>query len=90
MSVVEKAIEAGRCVVALGAAQLREAEVMLALRERASLVPLALSGPAQSPVVTISESALAKLAQPGSVLGSSRFVPGFGAEADCRLSASTF
>jgi hypothetical protein len=31
MSMVEKAVEAGRCAVAVGAAQLRDPEVMLAL-----------------------------------------------------------
>jgi tetratricopeptide (TPR) repeat protein len=46
MSRVEKAIESGKCVVAVGAALLRDPEVMFALRTRQGLSPMALSGPA--------------------------------------------
>jgi tetratricopeptide (TPR) repeat protein len=46
MSRVEKAIESGKCVVAVGAALLRDPEVMFALRARQGLQPMALSGPA--------------------------------------------
>jgi len=68
MSLVQKAIEAGRCVVAVGAAQLKDPDVMLALKERAGMPALALSGPAQAPVQAIHELSVARLAGPGAVL----------------------
>ncbi|MBA2319610.1 MAG: tetratricopeptide repeat protein [Deltaproteobacteria bacterium] len=50
---------AGRCVVAVSGALLRDAEVMLAIAERPGLSALALSGPAQAPVLAVGESSLA-------------------------------
>jgi tetratricopeptide (TPR) repeat protein len=59
MSVVESAVAAGRCAVAVSGALLRDAEVMLAITERPGLSALALSGPAQAPVVAVGETGLA-------------------------------
>jgi hypothetical protein len=59
MSRVEKAIESGKCVVAVGAALLRDPEVMFALRARQGLQPMALSGPAVAHVAqTVTADAL--------------------------------
>ncbi len=69
MNQVEKAIEAGRCALAISGSLLRDAEVMLALSERAALSPMALSGPAVAPVIPVSADGIAAaVAQPGGVL----------------------
>ena len=69
MSRVNAAVEAGQCAVAVSGALLRDADVMLAFSERAGLVPMALSGPAQSPVVGISDAVVARaVAAPNGVL----------------------
>lgn len=69
MNRVEKAIESGRCAIAVGGALLRDPEVMLALSHRATLTPMALGGPAVSPVVPVSSDALARaLAETGGVV----------------------
>lgn len=69
MNRVEKAIESGRCAIAVGGSLLRDPEVMLALSHRAMLQPMALAGPAVSPVVPVSADAVARaLAQPGGVV----------------------
>ncbi len=69
MSRVERAIEAGRCALAVSGSLLRDPEVMLALAERASLTPMALAGPAVSPVSEVLPEGIARaVAQPGGVV----------------------
>ena len=69
MSRVERAIEAGRCALAVSGSLLRDPEVMLALSERASLTPMALAGPAVSPVMKVSAEGIARaVAQPGGLV----------------------
>jgi tetratricopeptide (TPR) repeat protein len=69
MNRVEKAIEAGRCAIAVGGSLLRDPEVMLALTRRAVLTPMALAGPAVAPVMPVSADGVARaLAQPGGVV----------------------
>jgi tetratricopeptide (TPR) repeat protein len=69
MSRVEKAIETGRCALAVSGALLRDPEVMLALTQRASLTPMALAGPAVSPVVPVGPEGIARaVAEPGGVV----------------------
>ncbi len=69
MSRVERAIEAGRCALAVSGSLLRDPEVMLALSERASLTPMALAGPAVSPVLPVTPEGIARaVAQPGGVV----------------------
>ncbi len=69
MSRVERAIEAGRCALAVSGSLLRDPEVMLALTERASLTPMALAGPAVSPVLPVTAEGIARaVAQPGGVV----------------------
>lgn len=69
MNRVEKAIESGRCAIAVGGSLLRDPEVMLALTQRSTLTPMALAGPAVSPVVPVSNDGVARaLAQPGGVV----------------------
>jgi tetratricopeptide (TPR) repeat protein len=70
MSRVEKAIESGKCVVAVGAALLRDPEVMFALRARQGLQPMALSGPAVANLTqSVTADALAAaIAQPGGLV----------------------
>lgn len=69
MSQVDAAIAAGRCALAVSGDLLRSEGVMLALKERAALRPMALSGPAVAPVVAVSDAALARaVARPGGVL----------------------
>jgi tetratricopeptide (TPR) repeat protein len=69
MNRVEKAIESGRCALAVGGSLLRDPEVMLALTERAGLSPMALAGQAVLPVVPVSAGAAsAALSQPGGLL----------------------
>lgn len=60
MDQVVKAVEQGRAALAVSGALLRDPEVMLALTNRAALTPMALAGPAVSPVVPVSEQALAR------------------------------
>lgn len=69
MGRVEKAIEAGRCSIAVGGALLRDPEVMLALTRRAALTPMALAGPTVAPLVAVSPEGVARaIAQPGGIL----------------------
>jgi tetratricopeptide (TPR) repeat protein len=69
MSRVERAIEAGRCALAVSGSLLRDPEVMLALSERASLTPMALAGPAVAPVSEVVPEGIARaVAQPGGVV----------------------
>jgi tetratricopeptide (TPR) repeat protein len=58
MSRVEKAIAGGRCAIGLGAALLRDAEVMRQLTLRSALQPIALSGPAIAPVGPVNDKRL--------------------------------
>lgn len=60
MNQVVKAIEQGRCALAVSGSLLRDPEVMLALTNRAALSPMALAGPAVSPVVPVSEQGVAR------------------------------
>lgn len=69
MNRVVTAVENGRCVLAVSSSLLRDESVLLALRERAALPALALSGPPVSPSVQISEAHLARAtAQPDGVV----------------------
>ncbi len=69
MKAVANAVEAGRCSVAVSSSLLRDPEVMLALKDRAALVPMALSGPATAPVTDVGESGVARaVANPNGVL----------------------
>ncbi|MEZ4239131.1 MAG: tetratricopeptide repeat protein [Myxococcota bacterium] len=69
MNRVERAIEAGRCAIAVGGSLLRDPEVMLALTRRAVLSPMALAGPAVAPVVPVSADGVSRaLTQPGGVV----------------------
>jgi len=69
MNRVEKAIETGRCAIAVGGSLLRDPEVMLALTHRATLSPMALAGPAVSPLVPVSADGVSRaLAQPGGLV----------------------
>ena len=69
MSRVEKAITGGRCAIALGAALLRDAEVMRQVSMRGDLNPMALSGPTVAPVEPVAEhGVLRAIAQPNGVL----------------------
>ncbi len=69
MSRVEKAIETGRCALAVSGALLRDPEVMLALTQRAALTPMALAGPVVAPVVPVGPEGVARaVAQPGGVV----------------------
>ena len=69
MNRVEKAIEAGRCALAVSGSLLRDPEVMLALSDRAALSPMALAGPAVSPVIPVGADGIAPaVAQPGGVV----------------------
>ena len=69
MSRVEKAIESGRCSIAVGGALLRDPEVMLALTRRAGLNPMALAGPTVPPMVAVSVEGVARaIAGPGGVV----------------------
>lgn len=66
MSRVEKAIETGRCAIAVSESLLRDPTVMLALTERAALTPMALAGAPVAPVVPVSAEGVARaVAQPG-------------------------
>ncbi len=60
MSQVAEAISAGRCSLAIGGALLRDPDVMLQLSSRASLKPMALAGPAVSPVVPVGDTGVAR------------------------------
>lgn len=68
MNRVTQAIEAGRCALGVSGSLLNDAEVMLALTERAALPSMALSGHAQAPVTTVNAAALGRTSQPGGVL----------------------
>lgn len=60
MKRVVTAIESGRCAIAVSGSLLNDPEVMLALRDRAALPSMALSGPAMAPVQPVNEGALAR------------------------------
>ncbi len=60
MDQVVEAIENGRCALAVSGSLLRDPEVMLALTRRGALNPMALSGPAVSPVVPVGEAGAAR------------------------------
>ena len=60
MNEVTQAIADGRCALAVSGSLLRDPDVMLALTNRAALVPMALAGPAVSPVVPIGEAGVAR------------------------------
>lgn len=69
MNRVEKAIESGRCALAISGSLLRDPEVMLALSERAALSPMALAGPTVAPVIPVGPDGVAHaVAQPGGVV----------------------
>lgn len=60
MDKIAKAIAEGRCALAVSASLLHDPKVILALTDRAALRPMALSGPAQSPIVAIGETGIAR------------------------------
>jgi len=60
MNEVTQAIADGRCALAVSGSLLRDPDVMLALTNRAALVPMALAGPAVSPVIPIGEAGVAR------------------------------
>lgn len=60
MSLVESAIQGGRCSLAISGDLLRDENVMLALKERGSLSPMALSGPPVAPVVAVGPAGVAR------------------------------
>jgi Flp pilus assembly protein TadD len=62
MKRVVAAVEAGRCVLAVSAALLKNGQVLLALTERAGLPAVALSGPQVAPTVAIGEDVLSRVA----------------------------
>ena len=69
MSQVQSAIGDGRCAIAVSGTLLRDAEIMLALKERAGLPSMALSGPAVAPVRSVSVDGIARaIASPGGVV----------------------
>ncbi len=69
MAKIEAAIEAGRCALAVSGALTHDAEVMLALKERAALMPMVMSGPATDPLLPVGDAGLARaIGQPGGVL----------------------
>lgn len=70
MDRVHAAVEAGRCVVAVGAHLLRDPKVLLALRDREATLPaIALSGPAVAETFAPSVDALARaIGQPDGVV----------------------
>lgn len=69
MSLVDSAIQSGRCSLAVSGALLRDADVMLALTQRGGLSPMTLDGPVQAPIVAVGDRGLARsIAAPGGVL----------------------
>ncbi len=69
MSRVDNAIETGRCALAVSGSLLRDPDVMLALSNRAALTPMALHGPAVSPVVPVSAEGIARAtSEPGGMV----------------------
>jgi len=70
MDRVHAAVEAGRCVVAVGAHLLRDAKVLLALKDRAQGMPsVALSGPAVPPTKVPNVDAISRaIGQPDGVI----------------------
>jgi tetratricopeptide (TPR) repeat protein len=69
MDRVVSAVESGKCALAVSGSLLRDPDVVLALNNRSALNPMALSGPAVSPVVPIGESGVARaLAEPGGII----------------------
>ena len=69
MNRVEKAIEAGRCALAVSGSLLRDPEIMLALSERAALCPMALGGHPVAPVLPVGADGIAHVVtEPGGVL----------------------
>jgi tetratricopeptide (TPR) repeat protein len=70
MNRVIAAIEAGRCVLAVSGSLLNDADIVLALKERAAgLASVVLSGMAVAPITAVSEFALSRaLAAPGGLL----------------------
>ena len=61
MNEVTQAIADGRCALAVSGSLLRDPDVMLALKNRAALVPMALAGPAVAPVIPIGEAGVARV-----------------------------
>lgn len=70
MNRVVTAIESGRCVFAVSGSLLNDADVVLALKERAhGVAAIALSGTAPAPITPVTEGALLRAtAQPGGVV----------------------
>ncbi len=60
MSLVPNALAKGRLSLAVSGALLRDADVALALRERAALQPMTLSGTPSSPVIAVSDAGLVR------------------------------
>ena len=69
MNVVATAIESGRCSVAISGALAKDPDVMLALKDRAALMPMTLSGPTSGPLQTVGDKGIARaVASEGGVL----------------------
>lgn len=69
MDRVHAAVEAGRCVVAVGAHLLKDSSVLLAISDRPGISAVTLSGPPVKPFATINADALARAtAQPDGVI----------------------
>lgn len=69
MNVVATAIETGRCSVAISGALAKDPDVMLALKDRAALMPMTLSGPTSGPLQTVGDKGIARsVATEGGVL----------------------
>ncbi|MFM2163394.1 MAG: Tetratricopeptide repeat [Pseudomonadota bacterium] len=67
-TLLSTAIREGRAAVAVSGSLLRDAEVALALRDRAALAPISLAGKASAPMVEPSAAALARAGVKGGVL----------------------
>lgn len=60
MSQVESAVRSGQCSLAVAGALLRDADVMLALKERGALSPMALSGQFVAPLGPVAAAGVAR------------------------------
>lgn len=69
MNRIVAAIQEGCCSIAVSGSLLRDPDVMLELTRRGALAPMALSGPAVSPVLPVGDAGLARaLAHPNGVV----------------------
>ena len=69
MNRVIAAVEAGKCVLAVGSALSKDPDVLLALKDRNGLPAMALSGLASQPLVAVGPAAISRaVANPGGLL----------------------